>query len=761
MVRNFTGQADTQQPLRDVWLDSNQRLWVASEGGLFAYLTDRRKFVTFRHERSVPESLTSNLITDLLVDSDNNLWIGTDGGGVSWLDLKPPRFHRYPIPGEPSAIQDYFVRCLYEDEMGRIWVGTNSEGLIIVDPQHSTSKQYKTEMQNPASLQGNSVGAILRDRSGNMWIGHNRGVSIFDEERGKFTAVSMEQPAGVPIENQVRQFCEMTDGILAVTQFGMYQFTVNQQGLYQGRLWKNLTNNLSGVYTRNENEFWIVATVLGLLHVLDEEIVADNGQHFLERINLKSIHADERDSSILWLSSAAGLIEFNTTTFQYRLFDETHGIPGSLVYGVLEDDNHNFWLSTNAGLCFWNRASNTFVNFTVKDGLQSNEFNTGAFHKGQSGNLYFGGIKGFNWFRTGAEKARLSPAVVTVLDVKVNETDVAQDSSFYYSRTLTLPHYSNDLVFEVAVLEYSRPESNRVRYQLENWDHDWIISDQKSIRYSNLPPGQYVFRVSGSQGRGEWGPEDHIQINIQAPFWETNTFFFMVGLTVLLLVIVVVRYLAHRKYEKRFQEIEKQKAVLLERERISKDIHDDLGTGLSKISILSELAKQSKSADEFTQRQLEKISDSSHELIDNLGELIWSHNPANDSLMKLFWYIREHLSPVFDETTTVLKLSLPELATDIQVPAAWRRNVFLAVKELLHNVLKHAQASHVVLEFNVQGQQLHISISDNGKGFDPGRLTPGNGLFNLKKRMADCGGSVSIESRPGAGTRVHLIVPLS
>lgn len=753
-------QVDTQQPLRDAWLDGNQRLWVATEGGLFVYLPDRRKFVTFQHERSVPESITSNLIIDLLVDSDNNLWIGTDGGGVSWLDLKPPRFHLYPIPGEPSAIQDYFVRCLYEDEMGRIWVGTNSEGLIIFDPQHSTSKQYKAETQNPASLQGNSVGAILRDCSGNMWIGHNRGVSIFDEQLGKFTYVPLERPSGVPYESQIFQLVEISNGILAVTQFGLYQYTVNKAGIYQGRTWKNLTSNVNGVYTRNEREFWVASSVEGLLRVSAEEMTTTRSQRFLDRINLKSIHADESDSSILWLSSAAGLIEFNTTTFQYRLFDETHGIPGSLVYGVLEDDNHNFWLSTNAGLCFWNRASNTFVNFTVKDGLQSNEFNTGAFHKGKSGNLYFGGIKGFNWFRTGVEEARLSPPVAVVTEVKVNEVVINHDSAFYYSRALTLPYHKNDLFFEVAVLDYSRPEANRVRYQLENWDHDWIQSDQKSIRYSNLPPGHYVFRVSGSQSRGEWGPEDKIRVFIEAPYWKTNTFFFVAGLTVFFIIVFVVRYLAQRKYEKRFQEIEKQKAVLLERERISKDIHDDLGTGLSKISILSELARQSKTADEFTQRQLEKISESSHELIDNLGELIWSHNPGNDTLIKLFTYVREHLSPVFEGTQTHFTLKIPEVTHDLEVPAIWRRNIFLVIKESLHNIIKHAKATEASLEFRVQNNQLEIVINDNGVGFNPDIQTHlGNGLTNLKKRIDECHGSLHITSQVGQGTQILVLVP--
>jgi signal transduction histidine kinase len=211
----------------------------------------------------------------------------------------------------------------------------------------------------------------------------------------------------------------------------------------------------------------------------------------------------------------------------------------------------------------------------------------------------------------------------------------------------------------------------------------------------------------------------------------------------------------------KLQELEKQRAVLEERERISKDIHDDLGSGLSKISILSELAKQTAISDEFTQRQLDKISQSSHELIDNLSELIWSHNPANDSLIKLFSYIREHLSAVFDMTEISFHISTPDLLEDREVPSVWRRNIFLAIKESLHNVLKHASATEVLLSISIHDHTMEVLISDNGKGFDPEIKTgSGNGLVNIQKRIADCGGQVHFDSRPNAGTKVHIRVPI-
>lgn len=746
-------------PVSDAIQDGYGRFWISTLGdGLHLYDPHQDKTWAYRNDRTRSNTLPSNFVTDLFIDADQNLWIGMDGGGVSRMDLKLPRFNIFSLSDGDPVLNDYFIRCFYEDERGRIWFGTLQDGFFIFDPRQSAIKKYSREN----GLPGNSVGSIFRDRKGQVWIGYNEGISRFDEATGKFYPVPMEhaQYFNRP-DNYVTQIMELASGELLLScYYGIYKIEQDEPGQYLGTNWKEFTSRAVGIIQTPDGHYWAASQVQGLYHVLPDEPRILDARVLFSRINIKSLHQDEQNPQLLWICSGAGLIRFDTQTGDYKLYDEQAGIPGSFVYGLLEDADHNFWLSTNSGLCFFDRKSETFQRFTVEDGLQSNEFNSGAFYKGPSGTLYFGGIKGFNWFSSGAERPMRTPPRSRVTSVQVNDVVVSHDSTFYFTRSLARPHHQNDYVFEFAVFDYTHPEANKVQYMLTGWDKDWITTNQKIARYSNLAPGSYHFKVRASTGNSAWGPEDQVSILIRAPFWQTAWFYGLVGLIGLGMLVAGTRYMAHRKIEKKVRELEMQRAVWDERERISKDIHDDLGTGLSKISILSELAKQSKSADDFTQRQLEKISDSSHELIDNLGELIWSHNPANDSLTKLFWYIREHLSPVFDGTTTVLQLSLPALTTDRMVPAAWRRNVFLAVKESLHNVLKHAQASRVELNFNVHDEHLHISISDNGRGFELTRMTPGNGLSNIRKRMADCGGSVSIESQPGAGTHVHLIVPL-
>jgi signal transduction histidine kinase len=222
-------------------------------------------------------------------------------------------------------------------------------------------------------------------------------------------------------------------------------------------------------------------------------------------------------------------------------------------------------------------------------------------------------------------------------------------------------------------------------------------------------------------------------------------------------IVMITRSYYKQKINRRLRELEKQRAILQERERISKDIHDDLGAGLSTIAILSELVKRNSKHDDFTERQLHKISESSRNLIENLGELIWTHNPTNDSLLKLLWYLREHLSGMFEGTSTSLQILIPENISDRPLQVEWRRNIFLITKEALHNVLKHARATRVDLTVNLIGDNLIITICDNGVGFNVAeRMSKGNGLGNMEKRAKACGAELKIESHPSKGTSLTI-----
>lgn len=740
--------------------DPYGRIWITTHGtGLYCYYPSDDRLESYHRENSKLKSLPFDITTCLYIDNTNNLWIGTDGGGVARLDLKPSRFEIFPLnQGDHPLLSDYFIRCLYEDERGRIWFGTLHNGLCIYDPVNRTLLKYSHQPRDNNSIPSNKVNTIFKDRDNKIWIGHSKGVSIFDGKnvfkRIPFLPFSQQQSAGI----EVNKLIQLQDGrILASTAMGVFYIRKDSRGQYEGIHWDELFFNATDIRELTNGDILMTSRETGLNYFKQTAKGYESLEVLFKGVNTRSIHFDELNLELIWICSGAGLIRFNIKSHDYKLYNYENGMPDNYLYGLLEDRQHNFWMSSNTGLYYFNRSEEKFVNYSVKEGLQSNEFNSRAFHKGASGKFYFGGVNGFNYFDPAEAFDQPTPPRVKITSIQINDKPFAKDSSWIESTPITLDYFENDLAFSFAVLDYTRPQTNQIQYKLEAWDEEFITTTIKNVRYSNLPPGNYTLRIRGSNNGQVWGKEESLQVRISAPFWNTNLFYGGVILILVGGVVMATRSYYKQKINQRLRKLEKQQAILHERERISKDIHDDLGAGLSTIAILSELVKRNSKQDDFTEKQLNKISESSRRLIENLGELIWTHNPSNDSLLKLLWYLREHLSGIFEGTSTTFQILIPENISDRPLQVEWRRNVFLITKEALHNALKHAHATLVDLTVKVSHDSLIIGIRDNGVGFNiEEKMSKGNGLSNMEKRANACGAKLTIESNPEKGTALTI-----
>lgn len=753
-----------QGKIRSILSDQFERIWITTlSDGLFCYYPALNKTERYHHETSKLKSLPFNITDPLFLDATNNLWIGTDGGGVARLDLKPPRFNIFPFnQGEYPFLKDYFIRCLFEDNTGRIWFGTLHNGLCIYNPKDGTIKNFIHTPGDEYSLPTDKVNVIFQDDKHTMIIGQGKGISIFDEAKNKFTNISLVRYSdqGLPTIEITKLMQEQNGDLLVGSSIGVFRLRTTKAG-YEVNYLRELNISSTDILQMPSGDLWMTSRERGLNYFKYTEREYENEGIFFKGVNLRSIHRDEQNPEIIWLCSGAGLIRFNTQTHEYKLYNEENGMPDNYLYGILEDGDHNFWMSSNTGIYVFNPRKEEFINYSVKDGLQSNEFNGRAFHQGASGLFYFGGINGFNYFSPTENTRELIPPKVTITNTFINDKPIHKDSLRILNNVLTLDYFENDLSFKFAVLDYTRPDANQVQFKLEGWDNEYITSSVKNARYSNLPPGNYVMRIRGSNNWRTWGEEETLNVNVLAPFWKTNTFYAGIILVIIGAIVTTTRTYYKQKVKKRFAELEKQHAVLQERERMSKDIHDDLGSGLSTIAILSELARQRNLHDEFAEKQLNKISELARELVANFSELIWSHNPVNDSLQKLLWYIRERLSGMFEGTVTLFTIILPDQISDSPIQAEWRRNVFLATKEALHNVLKHARAHHVELKVISNDKRITITICDDGVGFDVlEKMNTGNGLANMKKRIRACGGELIIETNQGKGCLLTFTVPL-
>ena len=735
--------------------DNYGRLWMTARGnGLFYYDKSKDLFHEFHHDNSKIKSLPFDLTSCLYIDRNENLWIGLDGAGVAKLDLKEPKFNLFPLSeGDFPALNDYFTKCFYEDAAGKIWFGSHSNGLNIFDPSKQTLINYHFKNGEKNGLPGNIVGSILKDHNGKMWIGSSGGISLFNEDKNAFTTIPIpDLPKLYPLMNTfVYKMLPLQNGdILVATLLGIIKVSQGAKGNYEGIYYKNkgyLTSATVDIAEMPDRIIYAAIPDIGLYKMQPERDSYKLLNIFLPGIDLRSVRIDEKNASYLWIGSGKGLIHFNTRNNTYTTWDEKNGLANSYVYGSLEDKSGNLWISTNKGLSFFNRSKKTFDNYSFQDGLQSNEFNTQAFYKGNSGTFYFGGIKGFNWFKPGTLPQEYQKPEAAITEVTINETAFIRDSFFLSDHTIRVPYFKNDFIFQFAALDYTRPEANKVKYFLQGWEADWVISDNHTARYSNLPPGKYTLRLKVSNAAGVWSEEENINIFIQSPFWKRSWFLIALSLFLIGVVAFMTYEIAQTKAKRKLRLLEQKIAVDAERNRISADMHDEIGSGITHIALLSELIQTQHKEEIELKKDINIIATSARKLVQTMSEIIWALNPHNDTLENLLAYTREQSQQQFESMDIQLHIDFPDMVPDIKLTNVQRRNVYLVTREALNNALKHSEASHIQLKFEVIKKMFCCSVIDNGKGLNEKHTKFGsNGFINMQKRMKDIDGTIEWQS---------------
>jgi signal transduction histidine kinase len=289
-----------------------------------------------------------------------------------------------------------------------------------------------------------------------------------------------------------------------------------------------------------------------------------------------------------------------------------------------------------------------------------------------------------------------------------------------------------------------------------------VEADTRHIAfYSRVPPGDYTFRVIACNNDGVWNTTGaSVTLTLQPHFWQTWWFKLFLGGTCLSLVAASARYATKRRMQFKLERLEQQHAVEKERSRIAQDMHDDLGSQLTEIQLLSDLALGGKS-DEETKTHVAKISGATREVVRGLGTIVWAVNPRNDSLDNLADYLYEYVQRVLSLRNIQCRLEAVDVLPRIPISASVRRDIFLVVKEALNNVIKHSGATEVRFALRAEGQKLLVVIEDNGKGFALEEQTgSGNGLLNMESRTAHLGGKYLLQSQRGRGTSIRLEVPL-
>lgn len=722
-------------------------------------------------------SLNSPYVVCLLMDRSDNLWVGTEGSGINIVDMKGNRFGSYvPQPGDNADETALMAKSLLEVG-GKLWIGTFNSGVLVLDRE--TNQVSRHSNYAPSDLE--RVTLLYRDDSDRIWMNYEQHIGLVDTVTMAFSRRGT-LPDSISANLSITAIAPLRDGSMLVgsTQ-GLYRLRIPPAGPLQiGKLTQPKAPTygfVAAIQAMPDGSVFIGKVRDGFYRIRPDTgtgpvQVLDDGLH---QTGIRDFQLSNH-GRLLWMASENGLVAYEPMRRLYFTLDEHDGLSNSHIYGILAESDSCLWVSTNRGL---NRVRYRYLPddarlyvrsvdaWTSKDGLQSNEFNTGAFCKLSDGGMAFGGVTGVNWFHPKRVFNNPYPPQVVITSVLVNEKPLASAVDYPYLSQIRLPYNQNTLGFRFAALEYTNSAANRYEYILEGFDRDWVYAGTiPEARYANLPPGEYRFLVRASNSDGIWSkPKPALTIRISPPWWK-QLWARSLGILILAGIVgLVVRFYVQRRIARQLRELEKQKAINDERLRISRDMHDELGTGLTKIALLSEVAK--RRGDSAHSGSLSDIASTSRELTQKIGEIVWTLNPANDTLDTLAAYIREFIMDNYDALEDVLVTTdYPDTIPDVPLSHVLRRALLLVTKEAINNAVKYAEARQIVLRLRIEDSGICLEVADDGKGFDMHRVAPrpgrgGNGLGNMKARMQTAGGTLEIQSAPGMGTSIVYCVPMS
>jgi ligand-binding sensor domain-containing protein/signal transduction histidine kinase len=751
-------------------------LWIGTYNGL-ARMRSRTsndiEFESFSHNSLIGSSLNENHITRLFEDEAGIIWAGTHGKGLNLYDRKSEKFKHYRNhPASEIRLNDSNIKSIFEDpDDDLLWIGTHNGGLNRVDLKRKTIQYFKKQSANPESLGHNRIIKIFQDRRGLLWLGTYRGgVLKFDKitHTCRQYRYNPEDPTSLS-DDDVNSIIEDEQGDL---WFGTYGGGINK---FDPRTEKfthfhhnpqdksSLSNDLvRALLKSNDGKIWIGSE--GGLSLLtgsvNKKVSFVNYAHIpgdtssLSTNHIFCLHeAAVHYPGHIWIGTEGGGINrFNPKTGKFRSYTTKNGLSNDVTYGILEDDGGNLWISTNYGLSKFDPQSEVFTNFTVRDGLQSNEFNFGAYCRRKNGELLFGGINGINAFYPDKinPNTYTAPLVLTNLEIlnkPVHTGSGILQKSINMTDKIVLDYSDNIFSLQFASLHMFSPEKNRYSYIMDGFDRNWTSVDasRRIVTYTNLDPGSYIFRVKGTNNDGIWNDkETRLNILILPPFWQTWWFRILAVLTILALL-----YLLHRYRLARLLEIERLRV------RIASDLHDDVGSALTKIALHSEIIQSSDNSEQVKSSS-KNIGNMSREIITTMSDIVWSIDARNDKMGNLLDRMRDFAFSVLSLQDIQVKFSSDGLDPEKKIPINYRQNLFLIFKESINNIARHSGATQVAVLLDNTGNEFIMRISDNGHGFDKSSVKSGNGLGNMAMRAKRIGGEITINS--GNGVMICLSI---
>lgn len=732
-------------------------------------------------------------------DQEGNLIVGTSGDGVFWFDAsgKSQRL---------TGLAHNTILSLLMDREGTLWVGTDGNGLNRV----RVRRQIFDVAEN-----GRNVQSLCQDTNGVFW--GISGNELFSLNHGKRDAYAIEpDPLGLPLVadgavlmdsagrvwagNGLGGVLELRDGLLHLSSYSRFirrrVFAIfedsnrklwvgaqNGLAVRDGDDWKpfpipNLSSShaVHAIVEDNQTNLWIGTEGAGLQRLRDGRCESFNRTNGLPSNNISSLYLDH--DGVLWIGTSGGLARYSHG--KLTAYSKNEGMITDGVAYITDDDQGNLWLGSTVGLmcvekkeldeiAAGNAKTALFRSFGEADGLPSSECSFGfqpAACRASDGKLWFPTTLGIASVNPASLKLNTNSPSVIIESILLDGVLQTPDALHAPPPTnITVSPGKERLEIRFTSLNLTTPLKGRFKYKLEGYDSAWTEKpgEIRFAEYPKLPPDNYEFHVRASNEDGKWSDSDAVlAVHVLPPFWRTWWFMTASAICALWIIAGSVYYVSTQRLHRQLESLRQQEALEKERARIARDLHDQLGANLTQVALLGEMAETDKESPDEVESHARQISQTARETTHALDEIVWTVNPSNDTLDGLINYVCKYAQEFLAMADLRYRLEVPAQLPNTPISPELRHNVFLAAKESVNNVVKHARATSAWLRLHLEPHQFTLEIEDNGRGVAPADEKKGrSGLRNMRKRMEDVGGKFEITPGAEGGTKVRLIAPLN
>jgi signal transduction histidine kinase/ligand-binding sensor domain-containing protein/DNA-binding response OmpR family regulator len=757
--------------IQDIYKDKRGLIWLATWTSGVNKIITNKNFLHFKHNASNKNSLSGNGVTAICEDRDGIVWIGTELNGLNSFDMTSGNFTNYlHDPNNKYSIASDGVSDIKEDREGNLWIVTDGYGFCRFDKKNNRSISYQNNPLDSNSLPIDQVSVLIEDKYGDLLIGtFGAGLIKFDKKKNTFTKIKYNPD-------------EPDD----ITAAGIYSLYDDSKGL----IWIGTYSNGLFIYDRKSGKSKWYYNIPG-----DFESLSDN---------IVSSILTSKDGSV-WIGTSNGLNKFDPIKGKFKRITEFDGLPNNTIYGILEDDQGGLWISTNKGLSRYNPTTGTFRNYNKRDGLQDDEFNQWACFKGKSGNLYFGGINGFNVFNPALIKeSDFKPPLVFTnfllfnkpvsigYDSHLNRTIL--NSSLNEMTEINLTHEDYVFSLEFAALDYIIPHNIKYAYKLEGFDKEWtyVNSNRRFATYTNLSQRAYTFKVKSTNSDGVWNePGRSLAIIIHPPWWKTGWAFSAYGLILIFIIYLIRAYDLKRQRLKHQLDLEHEHAEKLEevdriKSRFFANISHEFRTPLTLILGPAEQILSNHAGD-VAKKNAGLIKKNANNMLNLINQLLdlsrldsgrLELKAANQNLIPFLKGMVMSFESIAIMKSIKFNLNVTE---DELIVCFDREKMETIIKNLLSNAFKFTpigkEISVSLLKENENS--ITLKVRDTGIGISKEQLPKifdrfyqvnsahtrehggtGIGLALVKELVELHHGSISVDSKLGEWTEFKIILPI-